>query len=99
MAPSKKLSKPLNLSRSQRILGKKRILGAFLIISFVAFGATIVTYYLVKAKVDLFRTTLASLFIGGIIAVFIEMRGKMDKKISGIRNRRKTKSKTKTKKR
>ena len=83
MAPSK------NPSRRQRILEKREMLGSFVVLAFVTFGAIVATYYLDKANVDLFRTALASLFIAGILVVFIEMRGEMGKKISGIRARRK----------
>ena len=79
-----------------KAIEKRKLLGSFLILSFVAFGATIVTFYLVIAKVDVFKTALASLFVGGLLAVFIEMRGKMGEKIYRIRAR--TRPKTKLKK-
>ena len=76
---------------------KRKLLGVFLIIAFVALGSVIVTHYLLKAKVDLRRTALITLSISGILAVYIEMRGKLGKKTSGIKSKIKSKIKRKSK--
>lgn len=89
MAPAKKL---LKLGKK---IEKRRMLGTLLIISFIAFGATVVTYYLSKAKVDITRAAIAALFIGGLLTVFIEMRGVMRKKVSTKITRIRTKRKKK----
>ena len=83
MAPVKRLSGRLSnrLPGREKLVEKKKMLGAFFVLSFVAFGATIVTYLLFRAKVDVFKAAILSLVIGGLFAVFIEMRGMMSKKL------------------
>lgn len=75
-------------------VGKKRALGALLIVAVVAFGSTVVNYYLFKIEVNLLQASIGILFISGFLAVLIEMRGVMDRKVSGIKSRiRKRRSK------
>lgn len=101
MARGKKLSKMRNglgnrISRVKNV-DRGKALGALLIIAFVAFGSIIVNYYLFKIQIDILQTSVGILFIGGILAVLIEMRGvigtRADKEIS------KTRAKVKRKKR
>ncbi len=92
MAISKKASK-----LRKKVVEKKKMLGALVILAFVAFGSLMATYYLMKSNVDILKATIVVLFVGGIVAVFIEMRGKLGKKISKVRARYKARRKTKHK--
>lgn len=84
-------------SRLRRI-EKRKLLGALLIMAAVALVATFVTHYLLKANVDITKVTLISLIVGGLLAVFIEMRGTFGKRASIIKSRIKTERKAKSRK-
>jgi|GEM_PF-4909960 len=90
MPIAKKSPQEPRLSR----LDKKKLLGAFLIISFIAFGAVLVTYYLLKAGVDVKKAAIVSICVGGLLAVYIEMRGKLGERASRVKHRLKTRIKT-----
>lgn len=79
MAPVKRLAG--RLPSREKLVEKKKMLGAFLVLSFVAFGATVVTYLLFRAKVDVLKAAILSLIVGGLFAVLIEMRGTMGKRL------------------
>lgn len=89
MAIQKKISK----------LKEKKMLGALLILALAAFGSMIVSNYVMKFEFDVMRVVIATLFVGGLLAVFIEMRGTIGKRATRIRSRVKARIKSRNAKR
>lgn len=67
---------------------KKKMLGALLIMSLVAFGAILIANYIVQSDIDVTKTAIAALFIGGIVSTFIEMRGALGKRLRKAKGKR-----------
>lgn len=83
MAPAKRLRK-IGKEAKSRIV-KRKMLGVLLILAFVAFGSVLVNYYIVKAQISPIYAAAVLITIGGFLAVYIEMRGKLGKRVSRIR--------------
>jgi hypothetical protein len=83
MASAKRLRKIGKEVRSRVV--KRKMLGALIILAFVAFGSVLVNYYFMKAQVNPIYAAAVLIFIGGFLAVLIEMRGVLGKKISRVR--------------
>jgi len=58
---------------------KKKLLGALVIIAFVAFGSILATRYLAQLDIDLGVLTLAIITIISLALLYMEMRTKIKK--------------------
>jgi hypothetical protein len=57
------------------------MLGALVIMAFVAFGSILVNHFIIKSKIDTVAAIVAFAFIAGALMVLIEMRGTLGKRI------------------